>query len=220
MREEFYQYYCTVKRLDYTFREIMKLVEPGLAIFTSDHGMSFPFVKGNCYHYSTNIPLIIGGDRLLRRTDDRHLVSHVDITPTVLDYLGISHRCDGVSYLDLLTKGEQPGLDYVYSQLNAMFSGPAIHIRAITSRDHCYVVNIDNDYPAGNVDGWGWHNSVAALPKDCLHRLISRPNEELFVINEQSSETKRELRQTLFAKMKQFKDPLLKQAVMKTIGVL
>jgi len=216
MRDQFYQYYCTVKKLDHSFQEMMNLLNPALAVFTSDHGMSFPFVKGNCYHYSTNVPLIIAGKGIQPRTDDHHLVSHVDLLPTIMNCVGLNHTCEGTSYAKLLLEGSQDGLDYVYSQLNGMFSGPAIQTRAITSRYNCYVVNVDGNYPAGSVDGWGWHDSVRALPPEYLQKLLLRPGEEFITVKE-GGETKEELRLVLLEKMKQFRDPLLKQVRVKTM---
>lgn len=220
-RQELANYYESVKELDRIFKEVINVLDEDThVIFTSDHGMSFPFVKGNCYHYSTNIPLIykING---MQGLNSNHLVSHVDFTPTILDLLNIriNIKFDGQSYKKLIETGEQENFEFVYAQLNQMSCGPPIRMRSIISKDYTYVVNIDKKYPAYCVDGWGWHEFIKN------YQFCKRNTEELIELktnkNLASVEINmlRNMRKKLISTMKKYKDPLTKE-MSKIINLL
>ena len=62
-----------------------------MIIFLSDHGMPLPFAKTQLYHHSTRTPLMvrIPGVTKAGTVDKRHMVSVVDLLPTVMDALGV-----------------------------------------------------------------------------------------------------------------------------------
>jgi N-sulfoglucosamine sulfohydrolase len=80
-----------------------------LVIFTTDHGMPFPGAKATLYDRGLGVMLILrgpwpfGGGRVI---DD--LVSHIDVFPTVCDFLELERPgfLQGVSLLPML-RGEQ-----------------------------------------------------------------------------------------------------------------
>ncbi len=80
-----------------------------LVIFVSDNGMPLPFGKFDCYFGSNRTPLLMRWpDRWKApRKDNEHLISLMDITPTVLEYAGlpIPVPMDGKSLVPLLDKG-------------------------------------------------------------------------------------------------------------------
>lgn len=69
-----------------------------LVIYTSDHGMPFPRVKGYAYHHSNHVPLAIRWPQGIaspgRVIDD--FVDFADLAPTVLDLAGIDPADSGM----------------------------------------------------------------------------------------------------------------------------
>ena len=61
--------------------------------FLSDHGMPLPFAKTQVYHHSSRTPLflIVPGVTKAGTVDDDHMVSAVDLLPTLLELTGIEH---------------------------------------------------------------------------------------------------------------------------------
>ena len=45
--------------------------EEDLLVLTSDHGSSFPYLKGNCYGFSTNIPLLFLNKKIVSKIDQK-----------------------------------------------------------------------------------------------------------------------------------------------------
>lgn len=212
IKQELANYYATVVELDRVFTEIMNLFDNSHVILTSDHGMSFPFVKGNCYHHSTNIPMIYKSK--IKKTDFSHIISHVDFTPTILELLEIKYdyKFDGHSYYRILKEEEQNDFKYVYAQLNRM-AGSSIRIRSLISEHHSYVINIDTNYPASFVDGWGWQELLKSYKNPTLYK---RNREELIelntnkdVINDEGG-LKLNMRKILISLMRKYNDPSLK----------
>ena len=76
-------------------------LENTLVIFTSDHGMPFPRVKGYAYYDSNRIPLAIRwpkGIQVSGRTID-DFVSFTDIAATLLDVAGVEASKSGMAEL-------------------------------------------------------------------------------------------------------------------------
>ncbi len=148
-RKELAQYYSAVNRCDetvgLTLRAIKESGRDALIVFTSDHGMAFPFVKANCYHYSSRIPLIYSHSSVVPHKD-YHMVSGVDFLPTVIDALGLSMpHVDGRSYYELLKGGTQSERDFVYTCLCKNYPGTWHQTRAIHTNDYCYIRNFWSD---------------------------------------------------------------------------
>lgn len=97
-----------------------KLFKKTLIIFTSDHGESldehglFTAHQG-LYEQVIKVPLIFHGPRLPKKNIES-LVAHVDIFPTILDYLGISlpRNLDGYSLLPLIKGKKNQVRDFVF----------------------------------------------------------------------------------------------------------
>lgn len=92
-------------------------LEDTLIIYTSDHGMPFPRVKGNQYENSNHVPLAVMWKNKIktkgRKIDD--YISFIDIAPTLLEVAGLEwktsgmHPSPGKSILPLL-KSSQSGI--------------------------------------------------------------------------------------------------------------
>ena len=97
IRKDLAKYASSVRRLDDTVGECLKVLDElgnegsTLVIFVSDNGMPLPFAKFDCYLGSNRTPLLMRWpDRWQApRKDNEHLVSLMDITPTVLELLGL-----------------------------------------------------------------------------------------------------------------------------------
>lgn len=93
-----------------------KILEDTLIIITSDHGESLTehemfFDHHGLYEVTTHVPLIIFHPKLFSRPKKiQGLIQHVDLVPTVCDYLGINDKdlvCDGTSMKPLISGEEE-----------------------------------------------------------------------------------------------------------------
>ena len=94
-REELAQYYQSVSRVDQGLGRLVKILKEAgvydktLIVFTSDHGMAFAGAKTNIYDAGLHVPLVVRNPYLEKRgTASDALVSHVDLTPTVVEFAG------------------------------------------------------------------------------------------------------------------------------------
>lgn len=142
-------YYEAVTKCDEIVGHLLKALQESeqvdntLVIFTSDHGMAFPFVKANCYHYSTKVPLIYRLPKTLSQRTTEEYVSGIDILPTILDIIGLREdrsNLDGRSYYQTLLNGDKFS-DEVYTCLVKMFNAKYYQTRAIHNKDFCYIRN-------------------------------------------------------------------------------
>jgi N-sulfoglucosamine sulfohydrolase len=116
VRNDLLDYALEVEHMD---RQIGKIVdalkksgdlENTLIVFTSDHGMPFPRVKGNQYYNANHIPLIMKWPSTIKTTSRRvdDIVSFIDLAPTFLEVAGIPqntagmHPIEGKSLLPIL----------------------------------------------------------------------------------------------------------------------
>lgn len=124
-RGEIAQYYQAVSRLD---QGVGKLVaelkaagkyENTIIIYLSDNGMAFPGAKTTLYDPGIRLPLIVKAPDTAKadRVTDA-LVSWTDITPTILDYAGVTQpgaKFQGVSIRQVIKGAEEtPGRTAVF----------------------------------------------------------------------------------------------------------
>lgn len=94
-RAELVHYYQSVSRVDAGLGHLVKrlkeagLYDKTLIIVTSDHGMAFPGGKTTVYEPGLHVPLIVRNPYNTKRGHTNSaMVSHVDLTPTMLDFAG------------------------------------------------------------------------------------------------------------------------------------
>lgn len=94
-RAELAQYYQSCARVDQgvgRLIDILKshdLYDKTLIVFTSDHGMAFPGAKTNVYEAALKVPFVVRNPYDAQRgVVSKALISHVDITPSLLDFAG------------------------------------------------------------------------------------------------------------------------------------
>jgi N-sulfoglucosamine sulfohydrolase len=94
-RAELAQYYQSQARIDQGIGRLIAILreagvyERTLIVFTSDHGMAFPGGKTTVYEGGLKVPLIVRNPYEPNRgVVSQALLSHVDITPSLLDFAG------------------------------------------------------------------------------------------------------------------------------------
>lgn len=126
-RVDLAQYYDEITRLDgqigLFIEEVNRrgLEENTLIIYISDNGAPFPREKGTLYDAGTKTPLILywpGQIDVGLRYDG--LTSIIDLTPTILDLVGleIPDFMHGESILQTLTDPSIAGREYIFTQRN------------------------------------------------------------------------------------------------------
>ena len=94
-REELAQYYQSIARVDQGVARLVEILrEAGLydktlIVFTSDHGMAFAGGKTTVYEGGLKVPFVVRNPyEEVRGVKHNALISHIDITPSLLDFAG------------------------------------------------------------------------------------------------------------------------------------
>lgn len=98
VRADLAEYYQSISRMDQGVGKVLSALEASgrakdtLVIFTSDNGMPFTGAKTNLYEPAIRLPFIVrlpveDKPRNQRQTSDA-MISFVDVTPTILDWMG------------------------------------------------------------------------------------------------------------------------------------
>ena len=151
VREELALYYSSVRRADDCVGEILKALDASgeanntVVMFLSDHGMPLPFAKTQLYHHSTHTPWMVRWPGVTRAgvVDGKHMISAVDMLPTLLDIVGAKHpaRLDGRSFLALIRGRTQAGRDHVFKEYNENAGASRDPMRAAQSKRYLYIFN-------------------------------------------------------------------------------
>jgi len=151
VRQELALYYSSVRRADDCVGAVLDALEKSgqakntIVVFLSDHGMPLPFAKTQLYHQSTRTPLMIRHPQLVRPgiVDKRHMVSVVDLLPTILEALGIASpkRLDGRSFFPILKGEKQAGRTYVIKEYNENAGRSRDPMRAVQTKKYLYLFN-------------------------------------------------------------------------------
>ena len=151
VREELALYYSSVRRADDCLNQVLRALKKSgewdntMIIFLSDHGMPLPFAKTQLYHHSTRTPLMVRvpGVTKAGSVDKRHMVSVLDLLPTVMDALGVKNpaRLDGRSFYPVLKGEKQADRDYIIKQYHENSGRSRDPMRAIQTKTHLYLFN-------------------------------------------------------------------------------
>jgi N-sulfoglucosamine sulfohydrolase len=180
VRKEVTQYFNSVYRCDQSLGSVMRalkesgLYESTMIIFLSDHGAAFPFSKAQCYLNSSKTPMIIKmpGTSNAGSIDNEHLISTVDLMPTILDVLNIGRpdNLDGKSILPILKNEEYLGREYVFTSFYQLFSRSRHPMRCLQNREFGYIYNFwaDGSTAMGGdaTGGLTWKAMVRAAEND------------------------------------------------------
>lgn len=152
VRMEMAQYYSSVRRADDGVGAILKALEESgqsantIVVFLSDHGISNPFAKMNCYQASLRVPFIVRypGHIEAGSRDKFNMVSAVDLAPTLLELAGLDVPTSmaGRSFAALLEGRPQDGrnhvIGYYYRNLRQTRLYPEF---VVQMRDWVYIYN-------------------------------------------------------------------------------
>ena len=151
VRKELAHYYSSVRRADDCVGEIMSALKASgkqdqtVVLFLADHGMPLPFAKTQLYHHSTHTPLVIRwpGVTKANSEDGTHMVSAVDLLPTLADIVGAESpaRIDGRSFAPLLRGGQQDDRELVFKEYNENAGASRDPMRAVQSKRFLYIFN-------------------------------------------------------------------------------
>lgn len=173
VRNDMLDYAFEVEHADQHMVRILSLLEKSgqldntIVVFTSDHGMPFPHVKGQAYYHSNHVPLAImwknGIKKAGRQIDD--YVSFADLAPTFLELAGVDWAKSGMkptvghSLTDILFSTKNgtvnPKRDHVIIGKERHDVGRphdwGYPIRGIIKNDTLYLENFEpTRWPAGN----------------------------------------------------------------------
>lgn len=151
VRKELAQYYSSVRRADDALGSILDAIDQSeaaentIVVFFSDHGMPLPFAKTQLYHHSTHTPLMVRWPNHTEagRVDDEHMVSVVDIAPTLLDAAGVptEREMAGRSFVPLLNGESQSGRDFVIKTYYENSGRNRQPMRSIQTKTLGYIFN-------------------------------------------------------------------------------
>lgn len=151
VRKELAHYYSSVRRADDCVGAILAALDAAgersrtLILFLSDHGMPLPFAKTQVYHHSTRTPLlfVVPGVTQPGSEDCEHLVSAVDLLPTLLELTGVPlpERLDGRSFAPLLQGARQEERDWIIKEYNENAGASRDPMRAIQTGKYLYIFN-------------------------------------------------------------------------------
>ncbi|MCR9200873.1 MAG: sulfatase [Planctomycetaceae bacterium] len=151
VRKELAHYYSSVRRADDCFAAVMRALEESgeaertIVVFLSDHGMPLPFAKTALWHHSTHTPWIMRWPGVTKAgsVDSEHMISAVDLMPTLLDIIGADHPdgFDGRSFETLLRGEDQDDRGSVYKVYNENSGGNRSPMRSVESKKFGYLFN-------------------------------------------------------------------------------
>ncbi|MFT5498813.1 MAG: N-sulfoglucosamine sulfohydrolase [Kiritimatiellia bacterium] len=94
-RAELSQYYQSVSRIDQGLARLVKILKEAnlydktMIIFTADHGMAFPGGKTTVFEGGLKVPFVVRNPyESTRGVVSEAMISHIDITPSILDFAG------------------------------------------------------------------------------------------------------------------------------------
>lgn len=153
-REELSQYYQSVSRIDQGLARLVlilkeeDLYDKTMIVFTSDHGMAFSGGKTTTYEGGLHVPFVVRNPYNQNRgVRTAAMISHTDITPTLLDFTGgLDHEMNaptvrlnyrdhyklkGVSDMDNLDGHHEFNRYHGKSWLHALGNRDAVHWETI-----------------------------------------------------------------------------------------
>jgi N-sulfoglucosamine sulfohydrolase len=212
-RAELAQYYQSCSRIDQGLGKLVAILkETGnyddtLIVYTSDHGIAFPGGKTTVYEGGMKVPFVVKLPGQMtkdkgQRTKDI-LVSHVDLTPTFLDFaeaLPKESKIQGRSWKNAIaTDKPPPGWDAVNASHTFHEITMFYPMRVVRNRQFKLIWNIAAPlpYPFAS-DLWAapaWQDRFRQGPdtlygKRTVHDYIHRAAFELYDLKTDPHETK------------------------------
>lgn len=225
-----------VERVDKYLGEILEILEKTglskttLVIFTTDHGIAFPGAKSTLFDPGIGTFLIMRGPGGFGETEKIDaLLSNLDLTPTILDYLGIKvpPQIQGKSFLPIIRGDKEKIREEIYAELT--YHAAYDPMRGIRTERHKYIrsfeirpwyfsPNFDDSFSKDLFKKKGYFNRLR--PFEFLFDLKKDPLERTNLAHEVAySEVLERLRKRLIEWMRETCDPLLEGPVPLPEGV-
>ena len=159
-RRYLYAYYRLTEMVDVQVGRVMTalrdagLAEDTLVVLTSDHGEGMAahhwVVKLGLYEEPARVPFLLSmpGSIPKETIDDHHLVSGIDVLPTLCDYASVP--CPDVTGISLRPRIEDPhavGRDVLVSELHPDTKNLAMQARMVRSAHHKYIAFSQGEPP-------------------------------------------------------------------------
>jgi len=230
-REDMAGYHTAVRNMDAAFGRVWEALQSGgwlensLIFFTTDHGIPFPLHKCQLYDSGTGIALMMRppGKATTEKVEDA-LVCHLDIFPTICDYLNIDPPAwlQGYSLKPLIENKATDIRDEVFAEVT--FHAAYEPKRSVRTKRYKFIRNYDlADHPAlANIDDgsskdWLVEQKLIPYPmvNEEFYDLWADPEERANRINDPSlKDTVDGLRARLDSWMQETNDPLLEKGTM------
>lgn len=196
VREDLSEFEASAAAVDRAFGKMLEAIDRSpiadntLVIFTADHGIPFNRCKMSLYDRGLEVPLILRGPGIPSGVvDQKNLISHVDVLPTLLDLLGhpLPGNLHGRSFAPLL-RGE------AYEPNTAIYGEMTFHtyydpMRCIRTERWKLIANFEctpqqMGSPNLELDGKGYPEMCLAMgqngyhPPFELYDLVADPHEQ------------------------------------------
>jgi N-sulfoglucosamine sulfohydrolase len=225
-RQDMADFNASVQFLDACYGRVLQaldkagIAENTLVICTTDHGIAFPGMKCNLTDHGIGVLLILRGPGEFSggKVIDS-LVSHLDIFPTLCDYLGLAPPpwLQGTSLVPLIREEVNQIRDEVFAEVN--YHAAYEPQRCVRTRRYKYIRRFDgretvvlpncDDSPSKDI--WlqaDW--AERAQPQEYLFDLVFDPQEVCNLAADAGMQPVLvEMRAKLHAWMQQTDDPLL-----------
>lgn len=231
VRQELAEFGGLVRAVDEAVDRIMVtldevgLAEQTLLIYTTDHGIAFPRAKGMAYDPGLETALLVRWSAHVPQGQvDDHLLSHVDLLPTLLELAGqkVPGHIRGRSFLALLTRGAYEPQQHVffeetwhdrYNPLRGIRTDRYKYIRSFDPESPEVYIPADIDRsPSGAAVREAYYARARAAEE--FYDLQADPGETRNLVHDPSlSEIIQDLRRRVLGWMESTGDPLLQGAV-------
>ncbi len=232
VRESLSDFEASTVTVDTAFGVILEALDASpfagntLVIFTADHGIPFNRCKMSLYDRGLEVPFLMRGPGLPSGAQDHlHMISNIDVLPTLLDLIGLSHppNLHGRSFAPLL-KGQ------AYDPTHMIFAEMTYHtyydpVRCVRTPKWKLIANFEcapEQMPSPDFqnNGKGYTETSIAMgltgyhPPYELYDLEADPNELRNLADDEAfQDVLHELRLSLRNWMQQTGDPLLEGPV-------
>jgi N-sulfoglucosamine sulfohydrolase len=204
------QYYESISRADAGLGRLIEILKAAskyddtLIIFISDNGYPFPGAKTTVYEPGIRLPCIVRDPSAARHgVVSDAMVSWVDITPTILDFAGVTPprrlKLHGRSFLSLLDQDRPDGWDEIYASHTFHEVTMYYPMRMVRSGRYKLIWNIAHPLPFPFAsDLWKsatWQDSLPRgedfmYGKRKIKALVERPEFELFDLESDPNEAR------------------------------
>lgn len=164
-RRELADYYASIQQCDRGLVNLMHILKEcgqwdnTIILFLSDNGAPFPGAKTNVYEPAIRLPFVVRHPQCQQKNiSNNAMVSYTDVTPTLLDMLGVTvadSDFHGRSFLPILEQQNPTGWDTIYASHTFHEITMYYPMRVIRNRRYKLIWNIAHklDFPFG-MDLW------------------------------------------------------------------